>query len=98
MSTTTETPEFKILSRVSSLPLVASALGYGYLKYNQIKQANPILDQGLSIAESTVAFAASNAKPVVAKFTPTCKYRLDFPHKWFVLEISENFLENRGHQ
>ena len=62
------------ITRVATIPVVKSALGYATGFYSRVKGSNPIVGSGLSRAEQTVLLVADSAKPVIQKLEKPSKY------------------------
>ncbi|XP_074595966.1 perilipin-5-like [Brevipalpus obovatus] len=63
-------PEIQIISRVSSLPIVKSALGVASEGYEKIKGSNALINNTISAAEQSINYVASlvASNPMTAKF------------------------------
>ena len=64
------------ITRVSSIPVVKSALGLASGLYSRVKGSSPIVGSGLSRAEQTVLLVADSAKPVFQRLEKPSKYIL----------------------
>ena len=62
------------ITRVSSIPVVKSALGLASGLYSRVKGSSPIVGSGLSRAEQTVLLVADSAKPVFQRLEKPSKY------------------------
>ena len=61
------------ITRVATIPVVKSALGFATGFYSRVKGSNPIVGSGLSRAEQTVLLVADSAKPVIQKLEKPSK-------------------------
>jgi len=68
MSTTSNAMKLETFSRISSLPLVNSAIGLATDGYSRLKSYNTLISATLSRAEQSILFMASTAKPMIEKF------------------------------
>jgi len=64
----TSSLKLEALSRLSSLPLVNSALNLAADGYSRFKSYNSLLSATLSKAEQSLSFVATTAQPVLQKF------------------------------
>jgi len=67
MSQTSNAVKIESISRLSSLPLVSSAINLAIDGYSRVKSYNRLISATLSGAEQSVIFMASTAKPMIEK-------------------------------
>jgi len=60
--------QIQIISRVASLPIIHSALGFATDTYGRVKGLNGLVGATLNRAEQSIQFVAATAKPVIAQF------------------------------
>lgn len=79
-SSTNQAPHHDVhvesINRVSSIPVVKSALGIASGFYSRVKTSNSMVGSGLSRAEQTVQLVADSAKPVIQKLEKPSEYSI----------------------
>jgi len=68
ITNTNQPMKLEAFSRLSSLPLVTSAINIAADGYSRFKSYNSLLSATLSRAEQSLSFMASTAQPVIQKF------------------------------
>jgi len=69
---------FNFFSKIVSLPMVGSALGFATNSYDRVKNSNAIVTNALSRAEQSVNYVLETSKPVVIKFEKQINFADDF--------------------
>lgn len=68
-----EQEQEQFVSRLSSLPVVSTAVTQACSLYQRTKESNQLFRTSLNLAESSIKTLSETSKPYLEKYQPQCK-------------------------